>query len=97
MEGIFIGCLDAASGQQIWCNDHARVSLQRSHRAQAMGGVAPQGYLLIDGEELMVPCSQAYPAKFDLHSGNCVVQAAGRGDCPVDGLPQRLGSRKPKN
>ncbi len=70
MEGIFIGCLDAASGQQIWCNDRTGYLYgTQPHQAQAMGGVAPQGYLLIDGEELMVPCSQAYPAKFDLHSG----------------------------
>ena len=69
-EGAFVYCLDAATGEMIWRND--RVSSlygTHPHNAEAFGGLAPQGYLLIDGEDLIVPNSQAYPARFDRETG----------------------------
>jgi hypothetical protein len=69
-EGVFIYCLDAASGKQIWLNDSAgHLFGQQPHNAVALGGIAPQGYLLIDGDELVVPSSNAYPGRFDLKTG----------------------------
>ena len=70
LEGTFVFCWDAATGDQIWCNDRcAYLYGIHPHQTDAMGGLAPQGYLLIDGEELIVPCSNAYPARLDLKSG----------------------------
>ena len=70
LEGVFIYCLDAATGRTIWLNDRTGYLYGiHPHQAQAFGGVAPQGYLLIDGDDLVVPCSSAYPARFDLATG----------------------------
>lgn len=81
-EGVFIYCLDAATGKKIWLNDSSgHVYGQQPHNAVAIGGVAPQGYLLIDGEDLVVPSSNAYPGRFDLGTGKLKefnLPAAGR-------------------
>ena len=69
-EGVFIFCLEAATGEQIWVNDSTgHLYGGQPHNAVAIGGIAPQGYLLIDGEELVVPSSNAYPGRFDLKTG----------------------------
>jgi PQQ-like domain len=70
LEGTFVFCWDAATGDQIWCNDRCSYLYGiHPHQTEAMGGLAPQGYLLIDGEDLVVPCSNAYPARLDLKTG----------------------------
>lgn len=71
-EGVFIYCLDAASGNVIWVNDSCgHIYDQQPHDTEALGGLAPQGYLLIDPEtdDLVVPSSNAYPARFDRTTG----------------------------
>lgn len=82
LEGIFIYCLDAATGKEIWLNDRTGYIYGiHPHGAEAFGGVAPQGYLLTDGDDLVVPCSSAYPARFDLNTGalkDFALPAAGR-------------------
>ncbi|MEI7730731.1 MAG: PQQ-binding-like beta-propeller repeat protein [Verrucomicrobiota bacterium] len=70
LEGVFIYCLEAVTGKVIWLNDRTGyIYGVHPHQAQAFGGVAPQGYLLIDGADLVVPSSSAYPARFDLATG----------------------------
>jgi hypothetical protein len=70
LEGTFVFCWDAATGDQIWCNDRCSYLYGiHPHQTEAMGGLAPQGYLLIDGDDLVVPCSNAYPARLDLKTG----------------------------
>ncbi len=82
LEGVFIYCLDAATGREIWLNDRTSYLYGvHPHQAEAFGGVAPQGYLLVDGADLVVPCSSAYPARFDLATGalkDFALPAAGR-------------------
>jgi len=82
LEGVFIYCLDAATGREIWLNDRTGCLYGvHPHQAEAFGGVAPQGYLLVDGADLVVPCSSAYPARFDLATGalkDFALPAAGR-------------------
>ena len=69
-EGVFIFCIDAESGKVIWRSDEASfVYGQHPHDAKAMGGVTPQGYLVVAGDDLIVPCGQAMPARFDLKTG----------------------------
>lgn len=71
-EGVFLYCLDAASGKVIWVNDHCgHIYDQQPHNTEALGGLAPQGYLLIDPEtgDLVVPSSNAYPARLDRSTG----------------------------
>ena len=69
-EGVFVYSLDATTGKVLWLNDSSGyIYGQQPHRTEALGGLAPQGYLLVDGEDLVVPCSNAYPARFDLRTG----------------------------
>lgn len=81
-EGVFIYCLDPATGKKIWLNDSSgHIYGQQPHNAVAIGGIAPQGYLLIDGDDLVVPSSNAYPGRFDLKTGKLKefnLPAAGR-------------------
>ena len=70
LEGVFVYCLEVASGKVVWRNDQASYRYgTQPHQAEAYGGLAPQGYLLIEGDDLIVPSSSAYPARFDLNSG----------------------------
>ena len=72
-EGVFIYCLDATTGEQLWINDSSgHIYGQQPHNAVAIGGIAPQGYLLIDGDDLVVPSSNAYPGRFNLETGELV-------------------------
>ena len=34
--------------------------------------MAPQGYLVVNGEELVVPCSTAYPARLNRNTGELI-------------------------
>ncbi|MFT5104581.1 MAG: hypothetical protein ACI8XO_001219 [Verrucomicrobiales bacterium] len=81
-EGVFVYALDANSGEVVWLNDDCGyIYGVHPHNAVAFGGLAPQGYLLINGDELIVPSSSAYPAKFDLGSGKLLdfkLPSAGR-------------------
>jgi len=82
LEGVFIYCLDPATGREVWLNDRlSYIYGVHPHQAEAFGGVAPQGYLLVDGADLVVPCSSAYPARLDLATGKLkefALPAAGR-------------------
>jgi outer membrane protein assembly factor BamB len=70
LEGTFVFCVDAKTGETIWRNDRASYLYDiHPHDAESFGGLAPQGYLLVDGGDLIVPSSQAYPARFDLKTG----------------------------
>ena len=70
MEGVFIHCLDARTGRSLWINDACGSRYgQQPHNAQAHGGLAPQGYLLLEDDDLIVPSSVAFPARFDASTG----------------------------
>lgn len=69
-EGVFVHCLDAKTGKSIWINDSCGFKYgTQPHNARAIGGLAPQGYLLLDGKDLIVPSSVAFPARFDAATG----------------------------
>ena len=73
LEGVFVYAIDAESGKVIWVNDRGgSLYGQTPHNGQAMGGLSPQGYLLINGNELLVPCGTARPARFDRETGEIV-------------------------
>lgn len=81
-EGVFVYALDAQTGKVVWLNDDCGyIYGVHPHNAVAFGGLAPQGYLLINDNELVVPSSSAYPARFDLATGTLLdfqLPAAGR-------------------
>lgn len=69
------------------------------HQTEAMGGLAPQGYLLIDGDDLVVPCSNAYPARLDLKTGalkEFELPSAG-GSPAVGSPPHRMKNKQPNS
>jgi outer membrane protein assembly factor BamB len=87
-EGIFVTALDAETGQRVWVNDSCGSRyIEHPHAAMAFGGPSPQGYLMVRGNELVVPSSRAFPAFFDLDSGKLVEFAFGHG-----GFGSRPGS-----
>src|SRR6185295_15277384 len=69
-EGVFVYALDAATGDVVWVNDRTgHLYGIQPHDAQAIGGVTPQGYLVVSGDDLVVPCGSAMPATFDRKTG----------------------------
>lgn len=69
-EGVFVYALDAASGELVWRNERAgHLYGDQPHAAQALGGLTPQGYLVVNGDDLIVPCGSALPATFDRRTG----------------------------
>ncbi len=69
-EGIFVFALNADDGDTKWVNDSTgQIYSPQPHDTHALSGLTPQGYLLIDGDELIVPCGAGTPARFDRHTG----------------------------
>jgi len=69
-EGVFVYAFDADTGKVIWVNDSSGSRyVEHPHAAMAFGGPSPQGYLLVNGGQLVVPSSKAFPAYFDLETG----------------------------
>ena len=69
-EGTFVYAVDAETGKPRWVNDRTgSIYGQHPHNATAFGGVTPQGYLVVNGDDLIVPCGSAEPATFDRHTG----------------------------
>jgi hypothetical protein len=72
-EGVFVCAMDIATGKLIWRNERlGHIFGQQPHETQAIGGLAPQGYLLVNDDELIVPCSTAYPARLRLADGELI-------------------------
>ena len=72
-EGVFVYAMDVETGKVIWRNDRLGYLFgQQPHNTQAIGGLAPQGYLVINADQLVVPCSTAYPAVLNRHTGKVV-------------------------
>ena len=54
-EGIFLYSLDAETGEVIWRNDESGYLYgQHPHATEALGGVTPQGYLVVNGNEFAI-------------------------------------------
>ena len=69
-EGVFVYALDALTGEVAWLNDRAgHLYGDQPHSTSALGGVTPQGYLVVSGDDLVVPCGTAMPATFDRRTG----------------------------
>ncbi len=70
-EGVYLYAMDAVTGKEIWCNkDSGSIFMAQPHGgANAASGVAAQGYLVISGDQLLVPTGRAVPASFDKATG----------------------------
>lgn len=68
--GTFIHALDAASGKVIWTNSgSASDFILQPHSSPAFAGVAPQGYMSIFADKLLVASGRSVPAVYDRCTG----------------------------
>lgn len=68
--GVFIHCLDAATGKPVWSNSgEGDEFMVQPHGATSFGGIAPQGTLAVSGQHLLVPGGRSLPACFDRRTG----------------------------
>ncbi len=84
LEGVFVYALDATTGAVKWVNDRCGSLFgQTPHGGQAIGGLTPQGYLLVNGDDLVVPCGTAKPATLNRHTGELIdFKLPGEGRAP---------------
>lgn len=72
-EGVFVLAMDIETGEVVWRNERLGYLFgQQPHDTQAIGGLAPQGYLIVNEDEVIVPCSTAYPARLDRKTGELI-------------------------
>jgi outer membrane protein assembly factor BamB len=68
--GIFLHALDARTGAVVWSNSgDGSIYIKQPHQADAFGGVAPQGALVVAGDRLLVPGGRSVPACYDRKTG----------------------------
>ncbi|MCY2991074.1 MAG: PQQ-binding-like beta-propeller repeat protein [Planctomycetota bacterium] len=68
--GVFIHCLDAATGKPVWSNSGEGAEFMvQPHGAKSFGGIAPQGTLTVSGQHVLVPGGRSLPACFDRRTG----------------------------
>jgi outer membrane protein assembly factor BamB len=67
--GIFLHALDARTGAVRWSNSgDGSIYMKQPHQAEAFGGLAPQGSLVVVGDRLLIP-GRSTPACYDRHTG----------------------------
>lgn len=69
--GTFVFALDAVTGDVVWRNtgDYANWQRQPHGGAYSFAGIAPQGYLAVSGNRLVVSGGRSTPALLDRHTG----------------------------
>lgn len=68
--GVFIHAVEADSGRLIWTNSGlGSLWTVQPHASPAFAGLAPQGYLAVAGDKLLVPNGRAVPAALDRRTG----------------------------
>ena len=68
--GVFLYRLDAETGSVLWENSGTgAMYINQPHNSPAFAGVAPQGYLTLSGDRLLVPGGRSVPACFDRNTG----------------------------
>ena len=70
-QGVYVYALNADTGKVRWLNDGSgSIFINLPHcGSSGFDGVAPQGYLAISGDTLLVPTGRSVPAAFDRHTG----------------------------
>ncbi len=81
-DGVFIYCLDAGDGNVIWRNDTSGHHFATLPHSTGYAGVAPQGYLALNGGRLFVPTGRGAPAAFDATTGKFLWYENGLGYKP---------------
>ncbi|MEE3369314.1 MAG: PQQ-binding-like beta-propeller repeat protein [Planctomycetota bacterium] len=72
-DGAFVHAVDAKSGRPIWVNDGSgSLFVRQDHASHSFAGITPQGYLVISGDTLIVPCGRTSPAFLDKKTGRLI-------------------------
>ncbi|KPL02256.1 MAG: hypothetical protein AMK75_03040 [Planctomycetes bacterium SM23_65] len=70
---VFYHALDAETGKVVWTNDETSFlfrAMPKGHsNATALSGPTPQGYAVVAGDRLLIPCGRSLPACFDRRTG----------------------------
>lgn len=68
--GIFIHAVDAETGRILWTNSGSGSQWKiQAHLSPAFAGIAPQGYLAVADDRLLVPGGRTGPAAYNRHNG----------------------------
>jgi len=68
--GVFIHALNAETGEVRWTNSGmGSLYILQQHDRPAFAGIAPQGYVVVSGDTLLVSGGQTLPAAFDRRTG----------------------------
>ena len=86
--GTFIHALDAETGKVVWTNDGTGATFMlQPHKSPAFAGPAPQGYMTVIGDKLLVSNGRSTPACFDRKTGKMLYYRLAdngkRGGAPV--------------
>jgi len=68
--GTFVYALDAETGKVLWRNDSTgSMYILQPHTSPAFAGLAPQGYLALSGDRLLVPNGRSVAAALSRETG----------------------------
>ncbi|NQV31318.1 MAG: PQQ-like beta-propeller repeat protein [Phycisphaeraceae bacterium] len=68
--GTFIYAIDAESGEIVWDNSGSGSTFtMQPHKSPAFAGVAPQGYMVVTEDKLLVSGGRSVPAAYDRKTG----------------------------
>ncbi|MCF7847245.1 MAG: PQQ-binding-like beta-propeller repeat protein, partial [Kiritimatiellales bacterium] len=68
--GVFLYCLDAETGKQIWINDYADANYRNQpHNSPAFAGIAPQGVFAVTDKYVLAAGARTVPGAFDKQTG----------------------------
>lgn len=68
--GVFIYALDIETGKVVWVNSGSDSSyLTQTHDSKAFTGPAPQGYMTLVRDTLLIPNGRSLPAAYSKNSG----------------------------
>jgi len=68
--GTFLHAIDARTGTVVWTNDgDGSTYMKQPHNADSFAGVAPQGFMVVNGDKLLVAGGRSVPACYDRKTG----------------------------
>ena len=85
--GVFVVAVDAQNGELRWRNSDLSYleKIRLDHNIFHPSALSPQGYLVVDGDKLLVPNGRSMPAVLDRATGKLLdyIQGYRNGDCRV--------------
>ena len=68
--GTFIHCLNASTGKVVWTNSGDGMQFRgQPHSAHSFASVAPQGYISVTGDYIVMPSGRGFPGVFKKQDG----------------------------